>query len=559
MKILKLKTFIISVIGCSLILLIYFLINYLGLEFNSVNFILKGISIVFIFISLIILMKLKNKCLIIGGIFIIVSRLFDTLRELTFISIFNEVIFSIFIEVLFAFGFIFVIYGFLNSVREQKKLLDELEYMALNDTLTRLPNRNFLINKIPNLIDQARNRNTLLGFLFIDLDDFKLINDTLGHDCGNILLEKTAEILKACSRKYDIVSRLSGDEFLVIVNNVKTIDEIRLTANNIKKHFNHPFIVLDRQIHITCSIGISIFPHNGNDGQTLIKNADIAMYKAKNHGKNCFDFYDDKLREIAFKKLEIIEDIRNALSKNQFFLHFQPKINIETGQLTGLEALVRWNHPIKGIIYPDEFIPIAEETGLIRNIDSEVLKLSCIQIKKWINSGVEPIHISVNISPVVYEDDDFIERIDQIIKKNEIDSSYISIEITENVLIKDISYTNVLLGKLKERNIKIVLDDFGIGYSSLSYLKDLPIDVLKIDKSFINGISKNYKDEALINAIITMAKALNISIVSEGVETVEQLQFLSKIGCNEYQGYLYSKPVPINVVDKLFVKKKILS
>ncbi|MCG8482921.1 MAG: EAL domain-containing protein, partial [Clostridia bacterium] len=424
-------------------------------------------------------------------------------------------------------------------------------HIALKDRLTNLPNRRFIKQQLTSDIKTASKNSNKVGILFIDLDKFKLVNDTLGHSIGDHLLKKAAIRLNSVVIKENAIGRLGGDEFIVVLNDVTALEEIETVAKRILDLFREPFILREKQIHNTCSIGISIFPENGQDVETLFKNADIAMNMSKEKGRNNYRFYTDEMNKKAEENLEIVENLREALKRKEFVIHYQPKINIKTGEITGLEALVRWDHPDLGLVYPEYFISIAEEAGLINKIDEFVFEVVCLQIRNWINNGFSPINIAVNISPTFFNNIEFITKLETILNHTGVDASYLSVEITETAAMKDTGYVHNILNRLREKKIEISLDDFGTGYSSLSYLKIFPIDTLKIDQLFVNGINKDKRDESLIEATITMAKALDIKVISEGVETKEQLNYLKEIGCEEFQGFLFSKPVPIQEIEDM--------
>jgi polar amino acid transport system substrate-binding protein len=536
----------------------HFIFNYLRLPVDTYDFLLKGLSFIVVTACILFSLDLENKWFVAGWSLLGVSIFVNTLDELKFLALFdNDLACLEFIfEKFFLFiGIILITHGFYSTAIRQKQLLEELKYASLNDLFTNLPNRNFIIQELSSLIASAHKHSSLIGILCIDLDNFKWINDTFGHSFGDVFLQKIAQKLEDHMDQRTVLARLSGDEFVIVVHDIKDIDYVETLAKKIIQLIQCPIPIDKNPIHVTCSIGISVFPYDGCTVDTLIKNASIGMYRAKEQGRNRYSFYDNYNGESAVHKLTISEKIRTALNKSEFILHYQPKVRMKDNQMIGLEALVRWNHPELGLIYPDKFISIAEEAGLIKGIDELVLELASRQIREWIDSGVEPINISVNVSPDFFNEEDFIDRLDRIFMNIGIDPSYISLEITETLAIKNMKHTCNILNELRRRKIKILLDDFGKGYSSLSYLKELPVDILKIDKHFIDGISKNKKDEALIEAIITMAKALDVKVVSEGVETRAQMEFLNKLGCHEYQGYLFSKPVPMEDIEKNFFQQ----
>ncbi|MCY6371354.1 putative bifunctional diguanylate cyclase/phosphodiesterase [Clostridium ganghwense] len=546
----------IIIIGFLVVLLLS--INFIAvkrnLEIDTYDFIIEGAFFIFAVISLSVSLEFKIKYLNIGWALFCISLLTDTIDELSFV-VFPEWVDNIFQKTFLGLGIIFIAHGFYRAIKEKKRILEELRYFAFNDPLTNLPNRRYIKEELMLSIEQASKNNTKIAVLFIDLDKFKLVNDTFGHSVGDELLIQAANRLRKAIRKEDMVARLGGDEFIIILHDTKQLVQIEGVARRIIDVFKETFVLKEKHIHVTCSIGIAIFPEDGFDGETLFKKADIAMYRSKEDGGNKYRIYVDSMNENTEKKLEIAESLREALKRREFILHYQPKVEIRTGKITGLEALLRWKDPEKGLIYPNEFISIAEETGLINEIDEHVIELACLQIKEWINKEVNPINIAVNISGQLFSKQDFVDKLEGILKNTGINPSFIGIEITETEAMQDIKNAYNSVTELKKKNIKISLDDFGTGYSSLSYLKTFPIDVLKIDKLFVDGITKDKRDESLIKAAITMAKALEIKVVSEGVETKEQLNFLSEIGCDEYQGYLFSKPVPVEEIEYMLTIK----
>jgi diguanylate cyclase (GGDEF)-like protein len=495
----------------------------------------------------------------IGWSLVAASFLIDVFDELEFISALHQIIdmLDLFVEKPFLLlGMIIISHGFYSTILKQNRLLNTLKYTSSHDSLTRLPNKDFIIKELTRFIDHAHKQSSLIAVLFIDLDNFKILNDTFGHSFGDLVLQKVTERLNRLTDDKIILARISGDEFLIIVHSLYSVDAVEEMAKKILNQLHTPIKTEITSVHISCSIGISMFPYDGCTVDTLIKNADMAMYRAKSKGKNRYNFYDSAMGEAIALKQDTSEKIREALGKNEFILHYQPKAALRNNEITGIEALVRWTHPDLGLLYPNNFIPIAEETGLIKEIDKLVLKLVCLQIKNWENKGLAPVNISINISAALFKEENFLNMLDQILVETAADPTCISIEITETLAIEDIHHTAYTLGEIQKRNIKILLDDFGKGYSSLSYLKELPIDVLKIDKQFIDGISKSQKDEAIIKAIVAMAKALEIQVLPEGVETSQQLEFLGTLGCNEFQGYLFSKPLPAHEIEDTFLSAK---
>ncbi len=540
-------------------ILIFLLIGLVLIKNNMsidiLYFILTLTVFGFILICLFVILQFKLNYLTTGWILLAISQLLNSVHELN-IELISFKYTRLVEDIFLSSAIIFIIFGLYMLLYEKERLLDDLKNVAYNDTLTNLPNKIFLFDKINLSVDEMIKKNKKMSVILIDLDKFKLINDTLGHKIGDYVLKKVADRLKIIIKKDDIISRIGGDKFAIVLKDIRGIESAEKIAAEVKEMLKNPFTLRGKEIHITCSIGISMYPDNGQDPDKLIQNAEIAMYVAKEKGRNSYRVYSDTMSNFIIKKLEATENIRLALKNDEFILFYQPKVNTHTGQIIGLEALVRWQHPTIGMIYPNDFIPIAEEIGLAKDIDKHIIKLACKQIKDWKNRNFEPINIAVNISAKLFNDTEFVEYLENIFDETGIDPSYISIEITETAAMEDIEYAYKILNGLKEKRIKISLDDFGTGYSSLSYLKIFPIDILKIDKFFVDGISKDKRDESLIEAAITMAKALDVKVVAEGVETEEQLEFLKAVDCDEYQGYLFSMPVVVEKIESMLFFNK---
>ncbi len=453
---------------------------------------------------------------------------------------------------------IFVIFGLQDIINEKLKLVKLIKKMTFYDNVTNLPNKNLISKSCPikkaikcqdkkcifNEYDYRYSHNKY-AVLLIDIDDFKLINDSLGYENGNILLKQVANRLKNLLRQNDKVVYLSEDLFLIIMHDIYNKNVVDKVTHKILTSIRQPFLLSNRQIYITTSIGIAMYPKHGNCLNHIINKADIALNTVKNEGKNKHLIFNDDLESLFNNRYEKIFDLKSAIKNEEFIVHYQPKAYVKTNEIFGLEALVRWNHPKLGLIYPNDFIPLSEEIGIIQEIDLLVLRIACKQIKQWLEDGKNPLNITVNVSPLFFMEVDFIEKIDHIISEIGINPSYIGIEITETIFIKDIEATKRKIEELKKRKIKVYLDDFGKGYSSLSYLKNFPIDFLKIDKNFIDGIKINHIDEGIITCIINICSLLGIKVISEGIETEQQLEFVRENGCNIYQGYLLSKPKTI--------------
>lgn len=440
------------------------------------------------------------------------------------------------------------------EIHEKKRILKELEYIAFNDPLTDVYNRRGIKARLEAAIDDAELKNGKLGILFIDVDRFKMINDVFGHDEGDYVLKEIINRLNKVIGKFGVIGRLGGDEFLAIIDDFYDEGEIYNIGKNIIEIFQESIQLRHRKIKVTCSLGICIFPDHGEDAETLLKNADISMYRAKKNHGNGLEIYDKELTNNLHRQFKLLDGMERGIGKKEFIIYYQPKVEVRTGEIVGLEALVRWNHPDMGIIPPNEFITVAEELGLIEKLDQYVLKTACNQIKEWTDREIKPKNISVNISGRIFNDVKFLDKVDSIISEMNVNTSLISIEITETVAINNIHHTNAILKKLREKGIKILLDDFGKGYSSLNYLKEFPIDVLKIDKSFIDEICTSNINKAIMQAVINMAKMLGIEVVAEGVEENNQLEVLKELGCDYFQGYLFSKPIPVEEVEKLLLK-----
>ncbi len=443
-----------------------------------------------------------------------------------------------------------------RDITERKRAEEQIRFLAYYDSLTRLPNRTFYKELLARALTYAQRHKKVMAVLFIDLDSFKRINDTLGHGIGDELLQGVAERLLKRVRKSDyvarsgdgdminIVSRLGGDEFIVLLNEVSREYDATLVARRILEDISQPFLLRGHEVFITASIGISLYPSDGEDAETLLRNADIAMYHAKEQGKNNFQFYAESMNTAAVMRFTLENDLHKALERNDFMLYYQPKVDVRNGKTLGMEALIRWKHPERGIITPAEFIPLAEETGLILPIGEWVLRSACLQNKAWQAAGFSCIPVSVNISGRQFEQQNLRETIMKALRDADLAAHYLELEITESTIMQNSAKAISMLQTLKARGIKISVDDFGTGYSSLDQLKRIPLDALKIDRSFVANITTNPEDAAIATAIMAMAHSLKLKVVAEGVETEEQLAFLRELGCDEAQGYLFSRPVP---------------
>ena len=420
----------------------------------------------------------------------------------------------------------------------------ELEFQARHDALTGLANRNLLNERLERAISNARHGGTELWVVFVDLDRFKFINDTLGHEAGDILLKTLAERLKLAVREADTVARMGGDEFVLVLPEGTGRDAGMQVIQNIMDAVAEPLLIQSHEFFLTCSIGIAAYPSDGGTAETLTKHADIAMYRAKEMGRNTWQFYAPAMSERTRERLEIEADLRHALERGQFVLHYQPQLDLISGNIVGMEVLLRWNHPQHGTIAPSRFIALAEEMGLIMPIGAWVLRAACVQTRAWQLAGLGQLRVAVNLSPRQFTQKGLVQSIAAILEECGLDARHLELEVTESMVMSDVDHAITILRDLKQLGVQIAIDDFGTGYSSLSYLRRFPIDVLKIDQSFVSDIALKEDDAAIVRAIISLAHGLRLKVIAEGVETNEQLEFLREHGCDQVQGFLFSRPVP---------------
>ncbi|GCB02317.1 diguanylate cyclase/phosphodiesterase (GGDEF & EAL domains) with PAS/PAC sensor(s) [Sulfuriferula multivorans] len=419
----------------------------------------------------------------------------------------------------------------------------ELDHLAHHDVLTDLPNRILLQDRLGQAIELARRQGRQLAVMFMDLDQFKHINDSLGHAVGDQLLQSVAQRLVGCVRHSDTVSRQGGDEFVLLLPYIEHAEDAALSAQKMLAALALPHSIDRHDLHIGVSIGISIYPDDGQDAETLIKNADTAMYHAKENGRNNYKFFEQDMNARAVQRQSIEACLRRALERQEFVLHYQPKINLHSGAIVGVEALIRWQHPQHGLLPPAQFVPIAEDCGLILPIGRWVLREACLQARAWQDAGLQPITVAVNTSAIEFRAKDFLENVRATLADTGLEPRYLELELTESVLMRDAASTDSMLHALAGLGVKLAIDDFGTGYSSLSYLKQFPIDTLKIDQSFVNQITSNPDDATIVSAVIGMGKSLRQSVIAEGVETAEQYAFLLGQQCDEGQGYYFGHPV----------------
>ncbi|MBI3285681.1 MAG: EAL domain-containing protein [Burkholderiales bacterium] len=434
----------------------------------------------------------------------------------------------------------------INDVSERVNYQKELEYQATHDSLTGLANRNLLNDRITQAIAWAKRQELSVGLMLLDLDHFKLINDASGHGAGDEMLKQVAQRLSHCVRETDTVARLGGDEFVIVLTDLPESGDVDVVAEKILQAMARPFEINDHEVFVTASIGISLYPRDGDHGEILLRYADIAMYRVKEHGRNSVRQFVPEMGVTAISRLNMEGALRRGLERNEFTLHYQPKIDLAKQNIVGVEALVRWHHPQIGLIHPIEFIPLAEETGLILQLGEWVLSEACRQQVIWRQEGLGSLQIAINMSPRQFRQEDLAERVAKIFAATGADPAHVTLELTESMVMQDVSSTLVALRALKNLGLSISLDDFGTGYSSLSYLRRFPIDELKIDKSFINDIDENPDDAAIASAIIAMALSLGLRVVAEGVERKEQADVLLKMGCSHVQGYYFGRPLDVS-------------
>lgn len=427
----------------------------------------------------------------------------------------------------------------INDITDRKKMEEQLIQQATHDALTGLPNRALLYDRI----EQAIVHTNHFAMVFLDLDRFKLINDGHGHDIGDQLLVEISNRLKRCTRPIDTVSRIGGDEFIAIFPGIRDEQDLIPIIEKIMVAIEEPFSFNMNQTSVTASVGISFYPKDGEDANTLMRKADISMYHTKDNGRNSFSFYQEEMQKRINIRVSLEHDLRAALDKDQFVLNYQPLVDLKNSKYIGVEALLRWMHPEKGLIPPSDFIPLAEETGLIIPISEWVIYEACRQNKLWQKMGLPNVYVAINMTAKQFKKQNIVRDIHSIIGKSRLDPKFVELELTETMLIDNVQETIDILQEFKEMGVKMAIDDFGIGYSSLSYLKKFPVDKLKIDRSFVKDLPHNQNDASIAKAIINLAHTLNLNVLAEGIETIEQLKFFTEQGCDQAQGFFFSRPV----------------
>jgi diguanylate cyclase len=420
----------------------------------------------------------------------------------------------------------------------------ELQNLALHDTLTKLPNRTLLEDRVEQAIASCKRAGSACAVLFADLGRFKTVNDSLGRPAGDHLLRTAAERLRALVRFGDTVSRVGGDEFVILLRSIAKTEDALIVARKVIDELSGPVRVQGHELRLAPSVGVSVYPLHGDSAGALITNADAAMYHVKNAGRNAARLFAPEMSTCFPERLSLENDLRDAVGRKELELHYQPKVDVRSGRTTGMEALARWRHPHKGLLLPSEFIPLAEETGLIVSLGDWVLREACRQNKAWQNAGLAPLRVAVNISASQLQQNDLIERITAVLQDSGLEPQWLELEITESVVMQNPAEAIGVLGRLKRMGIQISIDDFGTGYSSLSYLRRFPLNTLKIDASFIREISSDNNDATIVQAIVSLAHSLKLQVVAEGVENEAQLRFVQASGSDQYQGYLRSVPLP---------------
>jgi diguanylate cyclase (GGDEF)-like protein len=431
----------------------------------------------------------------------------------------------------------------------------KVQLLAYRDTLTNLPNRLLFADRLEQSVIRAERSHTSIALMLVDIDDFKLVNDSFGHDAGDKLIAAVGELISRSLRRADTIARLGGDEFAVIIEGIDSPDDAISIADNLTTILEHNVRLDDQETYTSASIGIAVYPDDGKDARTLLKNADTAMFRAKENGRHCFQFYKPEMSVTAMERLELENSLKSAFEKDEFVIHYQPVIDLHKNEVVGVEALLRWQHPDKGMIHPSDFVSALEDCGLIVAIGEWLIFSVCKQIQVWQDAGLAAQNVSINLAPRQFKESDLVALFKQAMAEYNIDGSSLSVEITERTLIENVGEVESVLRKLRELNIKVLLDDFGTGYASLAYLKEFPIDVVKIDRAFVAGIPDNHEDSAIVDAIAGLTRGLKLALLAEGVENERQLKVLKNIGCQYGQGYYWSKPLPGNEYEQFYMNQ----
>jgi len=451
-------------------------------------------------------------------------------------------------------GKIVGVIGLIRDITERKSAEQQIEYQAYHDALTGLANRRLFQEHLSLALALAQRRHSFVAVLFLDLDHFKIVNDSLGHSVGDALLKQVAKRLRHAVREGDTVARVGGDEFTIVLQEIQRPDDAAAIAKKVIRSIADPIEVNGHKLYVTTSIGVTVYPRDGEDAETLLKNADAAMYRAKGEGRNTYQMATSELSRTTAERMMLESGLHQAMETGEFEVHYQPQIDLETMQLVGMEALLRWKHPERGLIGPVEFIGLAEERGMILLIGDWVLREACREAKRFHDRGLKTLRVSVNISARQFRDESLLWTVESALSEAGLDPRALELEITESVAMEDVELTMSTLAELRRSGVSIAIDDFGTGHSALSYLKRFPIDALKIDKSFIQDLPGGYADSAIVASVIQLANGLGIRVVAEGVETVEQIEFLREHACREVQGHYFSTAVPPAEIAKLLEK-----
>ena len=431
----------------------------------------------------------------------------------------------------------------------------KVELLAYRDTLTNLPNRLLFADRLEHSIDRAARHRESLALMLVDMDDFKLVNDSFGHDAGDKLIKAVGDLLARSLRRADTVARLGGDEFAIIVEGIDGVDDAISIADNLSTILEHNVRLDEQETFTGASIGIAIYPDDGEDARSLLKNADTALFRAKEKGRHCFQFYKPEMSVNAMERLELENNLRKALDEDQFVVYYQPTVDIHKNEIVGIEALMRWDHPEKGIIKPADFMQLAEDSGLIVPIGEKLIRIVGRQLKAWKDAGIEGQNVSINIAPRQFRDMDVLALFKEVIYDNELDPSNFTIEVTEGALIENVGEVEHVLKTLSGMGTTIALDDFGTGFASLAFLKDFPVDIVKIDSVFIEGTPDNRENTAIVEAIAGLTRGLRLRLLAEGVENERQLQMLKGLGCQLAQGYYWSKELPAEQYEQFYMNR----
>ena len=431
----------------------------------------------------------------------------------------------------------------------------KVKLLAYRDTLTGLPNRLLFADRLEQAVVRSERTRTSMALMLIDIDDFKLVNDSFGHDAGDKLIKAVGDLISKSLRRADTIARLGGDEFAVIIEGIEGPEDAISIADNLTTILEHNVRLDDQETYTSASIGIAVYPGDGNDARALLKNADTAMYRAKESGRHCFQFYKPEMSVSAMERLDLENSLKAAFENDEFLIHYQPVIDIHKNEVVGVEALLRWQHPEKGMIQPTDFVKVVEDCGLIVALGEWMIYSVCKQIKLWQDAGLEKQNVSINLSPRQFKEQDLVTLFTQAMAENGLDGGSLSVEVTERTLIDNIGEVEATLKKLRAMGLRILLDDFGTGYASLAYLKEFPVDVVKIDEGFIAGIPDNQDDSAVVDAIAGLTRGLKLALHAEGVENERQLNVLKGLGCQFGQGYYWSKPLPGNEYEQFFMNQ----